>query len=42
MEAKGVKVTIPTNEPVCHFACVSDPDGNTIWFHCHKDGTFGD
>ena len=43
LEGKGVKVTIPTNEtPVCHFACVSDPDGNTVWFHSRKDGTFGD
>ena len=43
LEAKGVKVTMPLNEsPVCHFACVSDPDGNTVWFHCRKDGTFGD
>ena len=43
LEAKGVQVTMPTNEtPVCHFACISDPDGNTIWLHNRKDGTFGD
>ena len=42
LEAKGVTVTIPTNEtPVCHFACIKDPDGNTIWLHNRKDGTFG-
>ena len=43
LEAKGVTVTIPTNEtPVCHFACISDPDGNTIWLHNRKDGTHSD
>lgn len=26
--------------PVCHFACVTDPDGNTIWLHNRKDRTF--
>ena len=43
LQAKGVTVTIPANEtPVCHFACISDPDGNTIWLHCRKDGTYAD
>ena len=43
LQAKGVPVTVPANEtPVCHFACVQDPDGNTVWFHQRKDGTFGD
>ena len=43
LEEKGVKVTIPANEtPVCHFACISDPDGNTVWLHSRKDGTCGD
>lgn len=38
LEAKGV----PFNEsPVCHFACVLDPDDNTLWLHQRKDGTFG-
>ena len=43
LEAKGVPVVAPLNEsPVCHFACISDPDGNTIWLHRRKDGTFAD
>jgi len=43
LAAKGVYVTIPANEtPVCHFGCITDPDGNTIWIHCRKDGTCGD
>ena len=43
LEAKGVPVVAPLNEsPVCHFACVSDPDGNTVWLHRRKDGTFAD
>ncbi|MBT4098051.1 MAG: glyoxalase/bleomycin resistance/dioxygenase family protein [Gemmatimonadetes bacterium] len=43
LEAKGVTVTVPSNEsPVCHFACISDPDGNTIWLHHRKDGSFAD
>ena len=43
LKAKGVNVMIPTNEtPVCHFACVTDPDGNVVWFHCRKDGTYAD
>jgi len=43
LEGKGVPVVVPLNEtPVCHFASVSDPDGNTVWLHRRKDGTFGD
>ncbi len=43
LEAKGVTVTIPPNDsPVCRFACVADPDGNTVWLHKRHDGTFGD
>jgi len=43
LAAKGVSVTIPANEtPVCHFGCITDPDGNTIWIHCRKVGTCGD
>lgn len=43
LKEKGVTVTIPTQEtPVCHFACITDPDGNNIWIHQRKDGTFGD
>ena len=43
LQAKGVKVTVPMNEsPVCHFACIADPDVNTIWLDNRKDGTFGD
>lgn len=42
LQSKGVTVTVPINEsPVCHFACVLDPDGNTVWFHQRKDGSFG-
>ena len=43
LESKGIKVTLPVNEsPECHFACILDPDGNTVWLHQRKDGTFGD
>ena len=43
LEGKGVTVTIPTQEtPVCHFACVSDPDGNSVWIHRRKDGSHSD
>ena len=43
LEAKGVTVTVPAGEsPVCHFACIQDPDGNTIWLHHRKDGSFAD
>ena len=43
LQEKGVQVTLPTQEtPVCHFACITDPDGNSVWIHQRKDGTFGD
>ena len=43
LQGKGVTVTIPAQEtPVCHFACIADPDGNNVWLHERKDGTFGD
>ena len=43
LQGKGVPVVFPVQEsPVCHFACVSDPDGNQVWLHCRKDGTFAD
>lgn len=43
LEAKGVPFVVPQNEsPVCHFAVVSDPDGNQVWIHQRKDGTYGD
>ena len=43
LQAKGVTVTVPPNEtPVCRFACISDPDGNSVWLHNRKDGTYGD
>ena len=43
LEAKGVPVVAPLNEsPVCHFACISNPDGNTVWPHRRKDESFGD
>ncbi len=43
LESQGITVTVPTNEsPVCHFACILDPDGNTVWIHQRKDGSYGD
>ena len=43
LQEKGVTVTFPAQEtPVCHVACIADPDGNNIWIHQRKDGTFGD
>jgi predicted enzyme related to lactoylglutathione lyase len=43
LEDKGVPVVAPLGEsPVCHFACISDPDGNTVWLHRRKDESFGD
>ena len=43
LTAKGVTVTVPTQEsPVCHFAWIQDPDGNTVGIHERKDGTHGD
>ncbi|MBT3345623.1 MAG: hypothetical protein HN712_18555 [Gemmatimonadetes bacterium] len=43
LEARGITVTMQIQEsPVCHFACIQDPDGNSIWLHHRKDGTFAD
>jgi predicted enzyme related to lactoylglutathione lyase len=43
LESKGGPFTVPENESlVCHFACIQDPDGNTVWIHQRKDGTFAD
>ena len=43
LEGKGITVTVPTYEsPVCHLACILDPDGNTVWIHQRKDGSYGD
>lgn len=43
LQEKGVAITIPPQDtPVCHFACISDLDGNNIRLHQRKDGTFGD
>lgn len=43
LQQKGVSATIPfQNTSVCHFACIADPDGNTVWLHQRKDGTYGD
>lgn len=43
LQSKGVPVVFPVSEsPVCHVACVADPDGNQIWLHQRKDGTFAD
>ncbi len=31
LEEKGATFTVPVKKsPVCHFACVQDPDGNTV------------
>ena len=38
LAAKGVSVTIPAIEtPVCHFGCITDPNGNTIDTADHTD-----
>ena len=35
-------VVFPIQEsPICHLACIEDPDGNHVWLHQRKDGTFG-
>lgn len=42
LKAKGIAIVEgPHDTPVCHMAGVRDPDGNTIMFHCRKDGTKG-
>ena len=42
LQAKGVTVVFPVQEsPICHLACIEDPDGNHVWLHQRKDGTFG-
>lgn len=39
---QGVTVVFPAQEsPICHLACIEDPDGNHVWLHQRKDGTFG-
>ena len=43
LEGKGVPIVFPMQEsPMCHVGCVSDPDGNQVWLHQRKDGSFGD
>ncbi len=43
LAAKGITPTMPMQEsPVCHFASIEDPDGNSIWIHHRKDGTYAD
>ncbi len=42
LEGQGVTVVFPIQEsPICHLACIEDPDGNSVWLHQRKDGTFG-
>jgi predicted enzyme related to lactoylglutathione lyase len=42
LKAAGMTViTEPNESPVCHFASVLDPDGNSLWIHQRKDGTTG-
>lgn len=39
---EGVPILLePQETPVCHFAMISDPDGNPLWLHRRKDGTAG-
>lgn len=39
---QGVTVVFPIQEsPICHLACIENPDGNHVWLHQRKDGTFG-
>ncbi len=43
-ELKAAGVTVikgPDESPVCHFASVLDPDGNSLWIHHRKDGPAG-
>jgi catechol 2,3-dioxygenase-like lactoylglutathione lyase family enzyme len=42
LEDKGILVAIkPFESPVCYFAVVKDPDGNSVILHQRKDGTVG-
>lgn len=42
LQGKEVTVVFPIQEsPICHLACIEDPDGNHVWLHQRKDGTFG-
>ena len=42
LEGKDVPVVFPAQEsPICHLSCIEDPDGNHVWLHQRKDGTFG-
>ena len=42
LKRKGVDVRKEVEEgSVCHMALIADPDGNLIWIHQRKDGTFG-
>lgn len=43
-ELKAASMTVitdPNESPVCHFASVLDPDGNSLWIHHRKDGPVG-
>ncbi len=43
-ELRGRGVTIlrePFETSVCFMAKIADPDGNRIWLHKRKDGTYG-
>ena len=42
LQAAGVPVIVgPQESPVCHFASVLDPDGNSLWIHHRQDGSVG-
>ena len=42
LEGKQVTVVFPAQEsPICHLSCIEGPDGNHVWLHQRKDGTFG-
>ena len=42
LEGKDVPIVFPAQEsPICHLSCIEDPDGNHVWLHQRKDGTFG-
>lgn len=43
-ELKSMGIAIleeASDTPVCSMAMIADPDGNRLWLHSRKDGTFG-
>jgi predicted enzyme related to lactoylglutathione lyase len=42
LRGKGVAIVQESVETgVCFMAVIADPDGNRLWLHKRKDGTFG-